>query len=74
LHMIVDAPWFVPNIDIQRDLRIPRMNEESCPYSSEYSASLSTHPNVPVVNLMQQPNKNRRLQKHLPSDVYQLLM
>jgi hypothetical protein len=27
LHMIVDAPWYVPNV-IQRDLQIPTVKEE----------------------------------------------
>jgi hypothetical protein len=28
LRMIVDAPWYVPNTVIQRDLRIPTVKEE----------------------------------------------
>jgi hypothetical protein len=52
--MIVDIPWFMPNMVIQRDLQTPTVKEEICCYSSQYSASLSAHPNDLVVNLMTQ--------------------
>jgi hypothetical protein len=52
--MIVDAPWKVPNTAIQRDFQTPRVKEEICRYSSQYSARLSAHPNGLVVNLMEQ--------------------
>jgi hypothetical protein len=42
LHMIVDAPWYVPNTVIQRDLQIPTVKEEIRRYSSQYSARLSS--------------------------------
>jgi hypothetical protein len=58
--MIVDAPCYVLNMVIQRDLQTPTVKEEIHHYSSEYSACLSVHPNNLVVNLMAQPN-NRRL-------------
>jgi hypothetical protein len=58
--MIVDAPWYVPNMVIRRDLQIPTVKEELYRYSSQYSAHLSTHPNDLTVNLMKLPD-NRRL-------------
>jgi hypothetical protein len=45
LRMIVDAPWYVPNTVIRRDLQIPTVKEEIQRYSSLYSARLSAHPN-----------------------------
>jgi hypothetical protein len=45
LRMIVEAPWYVPNMVIRRDLQIPTVKEEIRRYSSQYSAHLSTHPN-----------------------------
>jgi hypothetical protein len=68
LRMIVDAPWYVPNMIIRRDLQIPTDKEEICRYSSQYSARLSTHPNGIVVNLTELPD-NRRLQIHLSNDL-----
>jgi hypothetical protein len=66
--MKVDAPWYVPNMAILRDLQAPTIKEEIRRYSSQYSARLSAHPNDLVVNLMAQPD-NRRMRRHLPNDL-----
>jgi hypothetical protein len=68
LHMIVDAPWYVPNTVIRRDLQTPTVKGEIRRYSSQYSARLSVHRNNLVVILMVQPD-NRRLRRHLPNDL-----
>jgi hypothetical protein len=68
LRMLVDAPWYVPNTVIRRDLQTLRVKEEIRRYSSQYSARLSAHPNDLIVNLMEQPD-NRRLRRHLPNDL-----
>jgi hypothetical protein len=53
LRMIVDAPWYVPNTGIRRDLQIPAVKEEIRRYSSQYSAHLSTHPSDLIVNVVE---------------------
>jgi hypothetical protein len=68
LRMTVDAPWYVPNTVIRRDLQISTVKEEIRRYSSQYSARLSAHPNDLIVNLMELPD-NRRLRRHLPNDL-----
>jgi hypothetical protein len=68
LCMIVDAPWYVPNTVVRRDLQIPTVKEEILRYSSQYSARLSAHPNYLIVNLIELPD-NRRLRRHLPNDL-----
>jgi hypothetical protein len=65
--MIVDAPWYVPNTVIRKDLQIPTVKEIRR-YSSQYSARLSAHPNDLIVNLIELPD-NRRLLGHLPNDL-----
>jgi hypothetical protein len=65
--MIVDAPWYVPNTIIRKDLQTPTVKEEIRRYSSQYSARLGTHPNDLIVNLIELPH-NRRLRRHLPND------
>jgi hypothetical protein len=52
LRMIVDAPWYVLNMVIRRDLQIPTVKEEIHHYSSQYSARLSAHPNDLMVNII----------------------
>jgi hypothetical protein len=54
--MIVDAPWYVPNTVIRRDLQIPTVSDEIRSYSSQYSARLSEHPNDLIVNLTELPD------------------
>jgi hypothetical protein len=39
--MIVNAPWYMSNTVIRRDLQTPTVNEEIRRYSSQYSAHLS---------------------------------
>jgi hypothetical protein len=71
LHMIVDAPWYVPGTcrsDIRRDLQIPTVKEEIQRYSSQYSARLSAHSNDLIPNLMELPD-SRRLRRHLPDNL-----
>jgi hypothetical protein len=55
LRIIVDAPWYVPNNHICRDLQITSVKEEIRRYSSQYSARLSTHPNDQILTLMELP-------------------
>jgi hypothetical protein len=69
LHTMVDAPWYVPNTVIRRDLQIPTVKEEIRRYSSQYSARLSAHPNDLIVNLMELLD-NRRLRRHQPNDLH----
>jgi hypothetical protein len=61
----MDAPWFVPNTVIRRDLQTPTVKEEIRHYISQYSVRLSVHPNDLVVNLMAQPG-NGRFRRHIP--------
>jgi hypothetical protein len=61
--MIVDAPWYVPNTLIQRDIRCPTVTEEIRRFSSHYGARLRAHPNHLAVNLLGEP-VNRRLRRY----------
>jgi hypothetical protein len=67
--MIVDASWYVSNTVFRRDLQTPTVKEEIRRFSSQYSARLRAHPNGLVVNLMEQPDSNRRLRRYLPNDL-----
>jgi hypothetical protein len=68
LRMILDAPWYVPNMVFRRDFQTPSVKEEIGRYSSQYSVRLSAHPNDLTVNLIELPD-NRRLRRHLPNDL-----
>jgi hypothetical protein len=45
LRIIVDAPWYVPNTLIRRDLQLTSVKEEIRRISSRYSSRLTAHPN-----------------------------
>jgi hypothetical protein len=66
--MIVDAPWYVPDILMRRDLQIPSVKEEISHYSSHYNARLTAHPNDILLTLQEQPER-KRLRRHLPNDL-----
>lgn len=51
LRTIVNAPWFVPNSIIQRDLRITSVKDEIKNFSKKYKNRLSAHPNELAVEL-----------------------
>jgi hypothetical protein len=68
LRMIVDAPWYVPNTIIRRDLHMPTVKEEIRHYRSHYSLRLTAHPNDILLTLLEQP-EHRRLRRLLPNDL-----
>jgi hypothetical protein len=68
LRMIVDAPWYVPNTLIQRDLHCPTIAEEIRRFSSRYGARPRTHPTHLAANLLGEP-VYRRLRRYLPFDL-----
>jgi hypothetical protein len=68
LRIVTDAPWYVPNETIRKDLQIPSVKDEISRRSTQYSKRLSIHPNELTLNL-QEPPRKRRLQIHLPIDL-----
>jgi hypothetical protein len=68
LRLITDAPWYVPNAIIRRDLQVPTVEEEIRRLSGQYYAGLCVHPNLLVIQLSR-PSAFRRLRRHLPSDL-----
>jgi hypothetical protein len=66
LRMIVDAPRYVPNTLIRRDLQTPSVKEAISHYSSHCSARLTAHPNDILLTLLEPPER-KRLRHHLPN-------
>jgi hypothetical protein len=72
LYMITDAPWYVPNTVIRRDLQIPTVKHEISRYSYHYSKRLSVHPIELILNL-KEPPETRRLRKNFANrSAYQI--
>jgi hypothetical protein len=68
LWIITDAPWYVPNETIRKDLPIPTAKEEYSRHGTEYDERLNTHPNELALNF-QEPPRKRGLQRQLPVDL-----
>jgi hypothetical protein len=59
LRMITDAPWYVPNMVLRRDLQITSVKEEIHRFSTQYKDCLFTHPNNFTVHLTVPPDHRR---------------
>jgi hypothetical protein len=66
LHLITDAPWYVPNAIIRCDLLVPSVKEETRRLSAQYNAGLCTHL---LATQLSRQSVFRRLRRHLPSDL-----
>ena len=45
LRTIVNAPWYIRNEDIRKELKIPTAKEEIGRYAEKYKERTATHPN-----------------------------
>jgi hypothetical protein len=68
LRLIVDAPWYVSNSVIRKDLQIPTVKEEICRFSSHYDVPISVHPSELIASLTEPPI-HMRLRRYWPNDL-----
>lgn len=69
LRNIVNAPWYIRNSDLHRDLKIPIVHDEIRKYASKHRARLSQHVNVEASQLIRNQPITRRLRRVLPTDL-----
>jgi len=69
LRIITDAPWFVPNAVIMRDLQVLSVRQKVRNCSVIYRQRLNDHPNGLTKSLFQRPTHNRRLKWYYPADM-----
>jgi hypothetical protein len=60
LRLIVNAPWYVSNLTIPKDLQIPFAKEEIYRLSTLYQQSVLEHNNRLVAEISNPPNIRRR--------------
>jgi hypothetical protein len=65
----MDAPWYVPNVVIKRDLKVLSVRQEVCSYSVIYHQRLDDHPNRLAKSLFQRTHYNRRLKQYYTADL-----
>ena len=69
LRITTDAPWFVPNTIIKRDLQIPTVKQEARTLSANYRKRLDNHPNNLANTLLKEQLGTRRLKRLYPTDL-----
>ena len=69
LRTIVNAPWYVRNEDIRRNLGIPTVKEEISRYSEKYKLRIATHINRLAAETYKTINMDRRLKRKHPADL-----
>ena len=62
--MATNAPWYVPNQVLHKDLQIPTIRDEIARLSSNYKARIQAHPN----KLFEKRGPGR-LHPHSPADL-----
>lgn len=63
LRQITNAPWYVSNLTIHKDLGIPFVSEEIVNYENRYSKKLGEHQNTLARNLLDTSEDTRRLKR-----------
>ena len=69
LRTIVNAPWYLRNEDIRRDLEIPTVKETISSNAERYKARIGTHPNRFAVETINTLNMERRLKRKHPANL-----
>ena len=69
LRNIVNAPWYVRNTDIHRDLEMPYVVSEVKKFAVKHEDRLFQHPNEEVRELLDQRGLNRRLKRTKPFEL-----
>ena len=65
----MQAPWYVPNEVIHRDLNIKTVQSEVKCFSDKYQERLKKHSNILVTKLLETRKQNRRLKRFQPLDL-----
>ena len=69
LRIIANAPRFITNIHLHRDLNIPLVKDEIRTTAKKYQDRIHRHPNVLASTLMSSSSKFTRLRRVAPIDL-----
>ena len=64
LRQLVNAPWFVPNDIIRKDLKIPTVKEEIKTHYNKYMCRLKEHPNRLAAGISEVTPTTSRLKRN----------
>jgi hypothetical protein len=63
LKNIVDAPWYIRNVDFLRDLQMEMVTNETGKFAEKHEEMLLHHVNVEAIQLLDNSELVRRLKK-----------
>ena len=63
LRLMLNAPWYITNNNIHKDLSIPKVIEEVRSISSKYLERLSNHTNLLAISLLDDSEEVKRLKR-----------
>lgn len=63
LRLLVNAPWFVKNENIRKDLNVNPIREEIKKRSANYLGRLSNHTNILAISLLDDTEEVKRLKR-----------
>jgi hypothetical protein len=69
LKCIVNAPWYVRNIDLHRDLGIETVTDITAKFAKSLEKSLQDHINIEASRLLNVNNITRRLKRKKPFEL-----
>ena len=72
LRDIVNAPWYIRNSDLHRDLNVPTVTSDICKLAKSHQERLCLHPNEEANKLLDLSNLRRRLQRTKPFELVEL--
>lgn len=69
IRSIVDAPWYIRNVAIQKDLGIDSVSETIKKYARSHQSRIDSHVNTEVLQLLNIEGLVRRLQRTKPFEL-----
>lgn len=69
LRGIVDAPWYIRNSDIHRDLEVNYVEKEISKYARSHENRLLNHVNLEAIQLLDISDMTRRLKRTKPHEL-----
>lgn len=69
LRNIVDAPWYIRNSDLHRDLEVEPVTCEIQKFARKHEERLHNHENVEAIQLLDNRNIVRRLKRKKPFEL-----
>lgn len=72
LRNIVDAPWYLRNDDIHRDLKMDTVDQTITKFARSHEQRLHNHVNIEAIQLLDTTDLTRRLKRKKPFELVQV--